>query len=168
VPVDAQVEVQAEGRGELVVQKVVRFNLPQAEEEGSVFRIDVDYDTRQVEINDSVTVDVEVEFNPPIPLEAGMVVLDVAVPTGFEPIIESVEEAVEAEPRMKRFDVAARKVIFYIEDMKPGESVSFSFEAKALYPVKAKGVASQAYSYYRPDWRGETLGAEITVAGDQD
>jgi len=50
--------------------------------------------------------------------------------------------------------------------MKPGESISFSFEAKALYPVKAKGVTSEAYSYYRPDWRGETLGGEITVAAD--
>lgn len=168
VPVNEQVEVQAEGRGELVVQKVVRFNLPQAEEEGGIFRIDVDYGTERVEVNDTITVDVDVEFDPPIPLKAGMVVLDVAVPTGFEPVTESIEAAVDAEPRMKRFDVAGRKVIFYIEDMKPGESISFSFEAKALYPVKAKGVTSEAYSYYRPDWRGETLGGEITVAANQE
>jgi hypothetical protein len=34
---------------------------------------------------------------------------------------------------------------------------------KALYPVKAKGVVSQAYSYYKPEIRGETLGKEVTV-----
>ena len=96
-------------------------------------------------------------------LKAGMVVLDVAVPTGFESVRESIEEAVAGEPRMKRFDVAGRKVIFYIEDMDPGDSVSFSFDARALYPVKAKGVASQAYSYYKPEWRGETLGGEMEV-----
>jgi CD109 antigen len=106
-----------------------------------------------------------VTFNPPEPLKAGMVVVDVAVPTGFEPVRESIEEAVAGEPQMKRFDVAGRKVIFYIEDMEPGDSISFSFQARALYPVRAKGVASQAYSYYNPEWRGETLGEEIAVSG---
>ena len=102
--------------------------------------------------------------NPPLPLKAGMVVLDIAVPTGFEPVRESIEDAVAGEPLMKRFEVAGRKVILYIEDMDPGDSISFSFEARALYPVKAKGVASEAYSYYKPEWRGETLGGEIAVS----
>jgi CD109 antigen len=167
VPAGAQATVRAEGRGEVVVQHVSRFNLSQAQEEGEVFDIDVDYGTEQVEVNDTITVDVDVTFNPPEPLKAGMVVLDVAVPTGFEPVSESVEEAVAQEPRMKRFDVAGRKVIFYIEDMDPGDSISFSFQARALYPVKAKEVASQAYSYYNPEWRGETLGGEIAVTGGE-
>jgi CD109 antigen len=161
-----QATVRAEGRGEAVVQHVTRFNLPQAEEQGEVFEIDVDYGTDQVDVNDTITVDTRVTFNPPEPLKAGMVVVDVAVPTGFEPVRESIEEAVAGEPQMKRFDVAGRKVIFYIEDMEPGDSISFSFQARALYPVRAKGVASRAYSYYNPEWRGETLGGEIAVSGD--
>jgi len=165
VPAGTQATVRAEGRGEVVVQHVTRFNLPQAEEQGEVFEIDVDYGTDQVEVNDTITVDARVTFNPPEPMKAGMVVVDIAVPTGFEPVRESIEEAVAAEPQMKRFDVAGRKVIFYIEDMEPGDSISFSFQARALYPVKAKGVASQAYSYYNPQWRGETLGGEISVSG---
>jgi CD109 antigen len=164
VPAGTQATVRAEGRGEVVVQHVTRFNLPQAEEQGEVFKIDVDYGTDQVEVNDTITVDAKVTFNPPEPLKAGMVVVDVAVPTGFEPVRESIEEAVAGEPQMKRFEVAGRKVIFYIEDMDPGDSISFSFQARALYPVRAKGVASQAYSYYNPEWRGETLGGEIAVS----
>ncbi len=35
----------------------------------------------------------------------------------------------------------------------------------ALYPVRAQAVASQAYSYYRPEWRGEHLGAKVVVSG---
>jgi CD109 antigen len=165
VPAGTQATVRAEGRGEVVVQHVTRFNLPQAKEQGGVFKIDVDYGTDQVEVNDTITVDTKVTFNPPLPLKAGMVVVDIAVPTGFEPVRESIEEAVAGEPQMKRFDVAGRKVIFYIEDMEPGDSISFSFQARALYPVRAKGVASQAYSYYNPEWRGETLGGEIAVSG---
>jgi len=45
----------------------------------------------------------------------------------------------------------------------PGDEISFSFDVKALYPVKAKGVASQAYSYYNPDIKAETLSAGIVV-----
>lgn len=44
-----------------------------------------------------------------------------------------------------------------------GRLVEFQFEALACYPVKAKGVASQAYSYYKPEWKGETLGEEVVV-----
>jgi len=41
-----------------------------------------------------------------------------------------------------------------------------SFQVKAAYPVRAKGVSSQVYSYYKPDIRGETLGENVTVSGD--
>ena len=92
-----------------------------------------------------------------------MVVLDVSVPTGFTPVTESIEAAVAKDQRLKRYDVAGRKVIFYIEDMKAGDSLSLSFDVKAMYPVKAKGVASTAYSYYKPDIKGESLSNDIAV-----
>ncbi|TET74586.1 MAG: hypothetical protein E3J42_04905 [Dehalococcoidia bacterium] len=49
------------------------------------------------------------------------------------------------------------------ENMLPGDVVSFSFDVKAMYPVKTKGVSSQAYSYYKPEIRGETLGQAMVV-----
>ena len=55
----------------------------------SVFDIKVDYDTDQVAVNDLVDVDVTVTFNPPEPIKAGMMVLDVSVPTGFAAVEES-------------------------------------------------------------------------------
>jgi len=64
---------------------------------------------------------------------------------------------------IKRYDISGRKVIFYVEDMEPGQQISFDFQVRALYPVKAKGVLSTAYSYYQPDIKGETLGAAVTV-----
>jgi hypothetical protein len=47
--------------------------------------------------------------------------------------------------------------------MKPGDKITFDFQVRALYPVKAKGVTSTAYSYYKPDVKGETLSAPVTV-----
>ncbi|MCJ7795744.1 MAG: alpha-2-macroglobulin, partial [Thermoleophilia bacterium] len=162
VPAGVPVELQAAGKGEAVVQGVLRYNLPKPEEVRPVFDITVDYDTAQVAVDDVVTVDVSVAFNPPELMKAGMVVVDVSVPTGFAPVDESLKRLLDA-PKVKRYDVAGRKVIIYLEDMSPGEKRSFSFDVRALYPVRAKGAASQAYSYYSPEWRGETLSAALDV-----
>ena len=166
VPTGGQVEVEAQGKGQAVLQGVRRYNLPQPEEALNVFDISVDYDTAQVDVNDIVGVDVSVTFNPPEPMKAGMVVLDVSVPTGFAPVSESLDRLLQEQPKIKRYDVAGRKVILYIEDMAPKESISFSFDVQALYPVRGKGAASQAYSYYNPEMKGETLSEGLTVQGD--
>jgi len=146
VPVNEQVTIAASGTGEAVVQFVKRYNVPQPDQAGQTFAITVEYDTAQVEVDDLVTVSVEVTFTPPTPIEAGMVVLDISVPTGFAPVGETLDYLVEEIAKIKRYEIAGRKVIFYIENMIPNEVLSFSFQVKALYPVKAKGVTSQAYS----------------------
>jgi len=162
VPPGVAVHLEAEGKGEAVIQGVLRYNLPQAEKVASVFDIGVDYDTAQVAVNDLVDVRVTIAFNPPEPMKAGMVVLDVSVPTGFAAVEESLGRLLE-QPKVKRYDVAGRKVIVYIEDMSPGEKVSFAFQARAQYPVRGKGAASAVYAYYTPDWRGETVSQALTV-----
>ncbi|MFH1560444.1 MAG: alpha-2-macroglobulin family protein [Chloroflexota bacterium] len=165
VPAGQELEVVVDGKGEVVTQFVRRFNLPDVESTlKPAFDISVSYDTTQVSVNDMVTLSVRVTFQPPERVEAGMVVLDIAVPTGFVPEGDTLEAVANAQPKIKRYDVAGRKVIFYIEDMSPGESLSFQFKARALYPVKAQGVASQAYSYYKPELSGESLGPTVSVA----
>jgi len=163
VPVDEEVTIEVEGRGDAIAQVVERFNLPDAEQGEQILKIDVDYDTTQIEVNDLVEVSVNLEYNPPLPIKAEMVVLDISVPTGFAAVKESVAAVIDSNDQIKRYEIAGRKVIFYIEDMMPGDEISFSFDVKALYPVKAKGVASQAYSYYNPDIKAETLSAGIVV-----
>ncbi|OFW57221.1 MAG: hypothetical protein A2133_06865 [Actinobacteria bacterium RBG_16_64_13] len=162
IPAGVAVQVKAKGKGEAVVQGVLRYNLSVAEQVTSVFDIEVGYDTKDVAVNDLVTVNVKIKYDPPEPIKAGMVVLDVSVPTGFAAVEDSLAKLLE-QPNIKRYDVAGRKVIVYIEDMNPGDTVSFSFKALALYPVRGKGGASVVYSYYTPDWRGETLSAALNV-----
>jgi len=163
LPIDKQIEVSVAGKGEAIAQMVKRFSVPEAEKGDEILKVSVDYDVTQVEVDDLVKVSVQLEFNPPIPMEAGMVVLDVSVPTGFEPVTDSIAQAVQQQDKIKRYDIAGRKVIFYIENMLPGDKISFTFNVKAMYPVKAQGVASQAYSYYKPEIRGETLSRAVTV-----
>jgi CD109 antigen len=168
VPVNASIEMIVAGKGDAIGQVVRRYNLPAVDSTpaAQMLKIDVKYDTAEVEVNDLVKVSVSVAFNPLAELniaEAGMTVLDISIPTGFTPVTDSIVALTQKMPNIKRYDIAGRKVIFYVENMKPGQVISFSFQVKALYPVKAKGVTSTAYSYYKPDIKGETLSVPVTV-----
>ncbi|MHB9090516.1 MAG: alpha-2-macroglobulin family protein, partial [Chloroflexota bacterium] len=164
VPLEGVVSVAVEGKGQVVLQAVRRWNEPEAEaKQTSAFQIDVKYGVDQVAVNDRIDITTTIKFTPPEPLQAGMTVLDVAVPTGFAAVEDSVAALAKAQAKIKRYDIAGRKVIIYIEDMMPDEQLRFTFQAQALYPVKAQAVASQAYSYYRPEWKGESLGGAMIV-----
>jgi CD109 antigen len=164
IPVNDTVTIRTEGKGEAIAQVVKRFNLPEATgTEEDILKIDVNYDATEVAVNDLINVSVHLEFNPPVPMEAGMTVLDISIPTGFEPVTDTIAELVAKNEQFKRYEIAGRKVIFYIENLLPGDTLDFSFQAKAVYPVKAKGVSSQAYAYYQPEITGETLGNDITI-----
>ena len=166
VPVGQPIRISAEGKGEVVAQVVRRFNRPEVDLQPlEMFRIDVGYSADHIEVDDRITVSADVRFTPPTAVESGMVVLDISVPTGFAAVLETVEAVVDGNPKVKRYDIAGRKVVFYIEDLLPNESLRLEFDALALYPVKAQPVTSQVYSYYNPHWRGETLGAGVTVEG---
>lgn len=129
-----------------------------------IFQLDVQYSAAEIEVNDLITITARITFNPPEPMEAGMTVLDVAVPTGFAPETPSIDNLVQQQGgKIKRYDVAGRKVIFYIENMQPGDRLQFAFQARALFPVKAQAVTSQAYSYYKPEWKGEVLAGAMVV-----
>jgi CD109 antigen len=168
VPVNTQIQMTVTGKGDAIGQTVRRFNLPAVDTApaAQMLKVDVKYDTTQVAVNDLVKVAVNLQFNP-LPefniAEAGMIVVDVSIPTGFEAVTDSIVAITKKLPNIKRYDIAGRKVIFYVEDMKPGDKISFEFQVKALYPVKAKGVTSTAYSYYKPDVKGESLGPAVTV-----
>ena len=163
VQAGAPVTLKATGRGEVVVQGVLRYNLPAAESAPTAFDLKVDYGTAQVAVDDLITVKATIRYQPPEPVKAGMVVVDVAVPTGFAPVDETLQR-LRNVAGIERYDVAGRKVIVYVKDMAPGDVITFTFQAKALYPVRAKAAASQVYSYYAPDLEGEALGGDMTVA----
>ncbi len=168
VPVNAQIDMKVTGTGNAIAQVVRRFNEPAVDTTpaAQMLKIDVMYDTTQVAVNDLVEVAVNLQFNP-LPefniAEAGMIVVDISIPTGFEAVTDSIVAVTKKLPNIKRYDIAGRKVIFYVENMKPGQQIAFDFQVKALYPVKAKGVTSTAYSYYKPDVKGESLGPAVTV-----
>jgi CD109 antigen len=163
LPANQVVTVTAKGKGEVMAQVVRRYNVPAPDETDPVIKIGVKYDATDVAVNDLVNVLVDLSFNPPAQVESGMLVVDISVPTGFAADTASIDALMKSQPLIKRYDIAGRKVIFYIDNLKAGAKLSFSFKVLAQYPVKAKGAPSQAYSYYQPEFKGESLGQDMTI-----
>jgi CD109 antigen len=163
LPINAEFNVTASGKGEVMAQAVTRFNIEEPEVVDPILKIDVDYDATNVAVNDLVKVTATVSFNPPEFIASGMVVLDISVPTGFTAVPESIDAAIKGIPIIKRYDISGRKVIFYLDEIKAGQTITINFQVLATYPVKAKGAVSQVYAYYQPDLKGETVGLDMTV-----
>ncbi len=150
------------GTGKVGYQVATRFNLPGEEvPPPRAMLIDVEYLTEHVAVDD--VVDVQVRLLYPGPRErTNMVIADIGVPTGFQVVDASLAALIEAGVAA-RADVAVRKVIFYIRELVADRELVFSFQARALFPIRAAAVASTAYDYYMPEDSGIDPGTPITV-----
>ena len=165
----SKVELELEGTGDLNYQLVRRFNviLPDVIEQNEI-ELDVEYDSTDVSVNDIVTVNAHIKYNGITGIDgatssSGMMIVDLAVPTGFSPVASILELTKASEDKITRYEIAGRKVIFYIDDMQPGEELNFSMQVQALFPVKAVVSESKAYSYYNPEVVAEVKGMNVTV-----
>lgn len=169
VPVDTQqVTLGIEGEGEVSYQLVKRFNviLPDVVEQKEI-ELNVTYDATSVAVDDIVTADVRVKYNDMPGIEgmvnsSGMMIVDIAVPTGFTPVTTSLD-ALKDNGTITRYEIAGRKVVLYIDEMQVGEELNFTMQMKALFPVKAAAQESKAYSYYNPEVSAEVKGVEMNV-----
>ncbi len=159
-----ELELRLEGGGKVMFQLVKRFNVPWEPSGQKEFEFEVSYNTTTADVNDVVGVTARVRYNGPHN-STGMMILDVAVPTGFS-VIQSSLDKVVSEGLASRVEVAARKVIFYIDDLKRGEEIEIQFQILAVMPVKARGGTSRAYSYYRPEDNAEAPPQPFEVKGE--
>jgi len=162
LPVGMDLQLSATGSGEARFQLVRRYNVLLADETiENNMALEVTYDANHVAVDDIVNVSVIVRYlgqaGP-----SGMMIVDVGVPTGFETVPESLEALVDAGS-ISRFEVAGRKVIFYVDSLASGEERTFQFQVKARFPVRAFIPDSRVYLYYDPEVRAEDAGEQIMV-----
>ena len=163
-----ELELNLTGSGEVNYQIVRRFNviLPEVIEYEEI-ELDVEYDSTDVAVDDIVNVDVRLKYNGMSGIRgvvesSGMMIVDIAVPTGFTPVSSSLQ-ALKEDGTITRYEIAGRKVVLYIDEMTPGEQMRFSLQMRAKFPVKARLQESSAYSYYNPEVRAEAKGMDIVV-----
>jgi len=165
LPDDGTVDLVAEGRGSIGYQIAKRFHIP-----GSLvpppkdMALEVHYAADHVDVDDIVDVLVRVAYTG-LAEKTGMAIIDVGIPTGFAAERPSLQALVDAQA-IKRFDLAGRKVIIYVESLASGKPLEFSFQVRALFPVRAAPVPSKAYDYYDPDTQVTIPGDPIAIGGE--
>ena len=122
--------------------------LPVEEKTAEQMFINVDYDRRDLAVNDEITARVQMALLRDRP--AVMVVADLGVPPGFSVETGDLERLV-AGKRIQRFEVTGRQIILYIENMQPKTLLEFTYRLRAKFPIKAQVPPSVAYDYYNPD-----------------
>ncbi len=165
IPLGArELELQMSGEGKVLFQLAKRFNIPGEVAANPEFFLGVEYNTTNAAVNDIVEVVARVRYNG-LYNSTGMMILDIAVPTGFVPVQSTLDEVV-SQGLASRVEVAGRKVIFYVDDLERGREIRIKFSILALFPVKALGGTSKAYSYYKPNVRTEAAGPRFEVKGE--
>jgi CD109 antigen len=158
------VVLSSAGDGNVGYQVVRRYHAP-----GDVLPpsrdlvIEVEYDSEGIEVDEVLEARVRLLYTG-FKEATGMVIADIGVPTGFDAVRSSLDALVEAHT-VSRVEVAARKVIFYIDSLRRGEPLAFSFQMRALFPVRAEGPVSEAYEYYDRGIRGFHRMRQVTVLG---
>ncbi|MBN2488819.1 MAG: alpha-2-macroglobulin [Methanosarcinaceae archaeon] len=163
------VRLELEGSGEVNYQMVKKFNeiLPDVVVHEEI-ELDVVYDATDVSVNDIVNVRARVKYNGMpgiggfVVNSSGMMIVDIAVPTGFSPVTSSLD-ALKDDGTITRYEIAGRKVVLYINELAVGQELDFTLQVKALFPVKAIIPDSRAYSYYNPEVKAEVKGVDIVV-----
>jgi CD109 antigen len=159
----ASITLSISGNGDINYQLVKRFNIILPDE--PVFtdlEFEVKYDATDVAVNDIVNVHARVNYTG-MANSTGMLILDVAVPTGFAPVVSTLDE-LKADGLISRYEIAGRKIILYVDDLPRGKELLFDLQVQAQFPVKAIIPDSSAYSYYNPEIKAESRGQEIVVA----
>ncbi|MGC9330016.1 MAG: alpha-2-macroglobulin family protein, partial [Candidatus Hinthialibacter sp.] len=160
-PADA-VTLKMSGTGSVMYQVVHGYNVPAySEPVGSDMILKVDYSSEHVAVDDIVDVNVAAEYMG-MEEKTGMAIVDVSIPTGFGLVQESLER-VQSMEVIKRVEQAGRKVIFYVDHFISGEALEFTFQVRALFPVKADSGIHSAYLYYDADVKAETGGNQLQV-----
>lgn len=164
VPAGIPLTLRAEGEGEAVVQSLVHYNSTTQSQAGA-FTVGVGFGASELALDQTVGVTVDLAFNPPEPhqtMNAGMVVVEVGVPTGLTPLRASLEQLLVSSA-VKRYELYGDKVVLYLDDMSPGQQASYAFEMRGSLRAQAKAVPVRAYAYYIPEWQGEAMTGELSV-----
>ncbi len=157
------VEISFDGKGSPAYSISSVYYLPWSKikpEPNEMISIKVDFDRTKLAENDIVTSSVSVKFNGTG--TAGMVIIDLGTPPGFQVLTDDLDELVKNNV-FQKYNMTARQAIIYIEELKAGEEVKFDYRMKARFPIKARAPKSSVYRYYNPEVRADSPPVEMVV-----
>ncbi len=164
-PMTHRVTMTLDGKGSPAYQVVATHWVPEATAPPSpdpAFDMAVTYDRTELSENDVVRATASVTSR--LDVDSKMLLLDLAVPPGFELVTADLDGEVARE-RIEKYRVAGRQLIVYLEGLKAKARFELSFRLKATISIKAQSGVSRVYEYYDPAKAGRAPATLMTVDG---
>ena len=173
-----KVEIRIEGEGNLMYQVTGSYYLPwdvlpkypDLVETLETVSIDVNYDRTELNVDDTVTVNVNISMNNGA---AESAIIDLGLPPGFTVETSDLAALVAyyndmpdsyEKPKLERFELTGRQIIIYLTNLSSEHGLEFSYRLRAKFPLRAQAPASNAYDYYNPDTSGLSLPQILEVS----
>jgi uncharacterized protein YfaS (alpha-2-macroglobulin family) len=170
------ITLEVEGDGNLMYQVSGGYYLPwqeviNSEPDGlEPLSIEVNYDRTEMNVDDSVGVNVSVTMNDEGTAEWALI--DLGIPPGFSVMTEDLNALIAryddvpedyAFPTIERYELTGRQILVYIANLSNQQPLSFDYRLKAEFPLVAQTPASSVYDYYNPDVNGEQAPLAMVV-----
>jgi hypothetical protein len=149
------------GRGSMQYQIVGRYYVPWSrvadrDRTGrgvEPLSIDLTYDRTRLAQDETVTTRVRVQNNTTA--KAKMVMIDLGIPPGFEPLGEDFAELLDTTRgkiggKIEKYTITAKQVILYLDGLNARQATEFNFRLRAKFPLRAQTFPSRVYEYYNP------------------
>lgn len=162
------------GRGAMQYQIIGRYYVPwsRVADSGGTGRgaeplsIDLTYDRTRLAQDETVTTRVRVQNNTAA--KAKMVMIDLGIPPGFEPLAEDFAELLDTTRgklggKVEKYTITAKQVILYLDGLNARQTVDFNFRLRAKFPLRAQTFPSRVYEYYNPDSGDSTKPLTLSV-----
>jgi uncharacterized repeat protein (TIGR01451 family) len=151
-----------EGASDSGFQVVFRYHVPYeaTEKQAGPLAIELDYDRATVAVDDIVNVTATVTNSGTT--SAPMVVLDLPIPAGFDPLPADLDALVASQVASK-YQRTPRQIILYLRDLPSGKTLSLRYRLRATMPVRTTVSAARAYSYYEPERQGTSRPGRLVV-----
>ncbi len=152
---DNAVSVSLDGEGSFLYQVVGVHYLPWdmvSDSPDGPLSIEVGYDRTNLSVDDTVEVTVTVAYNVPGERVA-MVMVDLGIPPGFDPLTEDLTVLVQDVPNITRYEIRGRQLSIYIDELAHGAPLTFSYRMRARFPIHGSAPESTVWAYYNPEMR---------------
>lgn len=162
------------GRGSMQYQIIGRYYVPwsRVADGGGKGRgaqplsIDLTYDRTRLAQDETVTTRVRVQNNTAA--KAKMVMIDLGIPPGFEPLGEDFAELLDTTRgklggKIEKYTITAKQVILYLDGLNARQVTEFNFRLRAKFPLRAQTFPSRVYEYYNPGSGDSTKPSTLVV-----
>ncbi|HUT55931.1 MAG TPA: MG2 domain-containing protein [bacterium] len=129
-------------------------------EQKPLLSLDLKYDRAKLKADDLLTASVTAAYHGDKATD--MVILDLGIPPGFSLVPDALDR-LKGKNTIEKYTATGRQITVYVRRMEAGKPLTFSYQLKAKFPVKAQTPKSTVYEYYNPDRKAEVKPVPIEV-----